>query len=315
MAEPPLQAQQRSQGQRYFFARQEQQTSTAAPAPYPASGWKPDGPAFNLPQPQQRQHQTSTAYGLPRGEPEASGNQYVPPQAKSSLLPQRQQAQSFASQRLNGFERQTQARAPRPQEHYNAPQAQYGAPEYSTTEFPDSTEFDEATTVVGLPDSEPESLDSGNEFDDIEANGQARWAQQPQERGQYFVALPDGRLQRVRYVSRQDLEAMRYFAKIRAENVEPLRGPIYAYAPLQKLEVTPGSLQSVPVSGLSVTAVDAKPQKLVAPKVDIKPLAQLQYQHDNQARPTSPTNAGYATYTSDYQVPTNFEERYILAFP
>lgn len=140
------------------------------------------------------------------------------------------------------------------------------------------------------------------------------------------MALPDGRLQRVRYVSRQDIEAMRYFAKIRAENVEPLRGPIYAYSPLQKLQVAPGQLQVavapaavVPASAntLTISASEAKPQKLVQrqPKVDIKPLAQVQIQHDNPAQ-VLPLSSSYTTYTANYQVPAApTEERFILAFP
>lgn len=44
-------------------------------------------------------------------------------------------------------------------------------------------------------------------------------------------------------MSREDADAMRYFAKVRAENVEPLQGPIYAYSPLQLLGVVPASLE------------------------------------------------------------------------
>lgn len=70
--------------------------------------------------------------------------------------------------------------------------------------------------------------------------------QQPQqgqvEQGEYFIAFPDGRLHRVRYVSRKDVEAMRYLAKIAAENIEPLRGPIYAYSPLKALQAVPAVL-------------------------------------------------------------------------
>lgn len=105
---------------------------------------------------------------------------------------------------------------------------------------------------------------------------------------------------------------MKYFAKIRAENVEPLRGPIYAYAPLQRLEIVPGGLQV----SVAPIAADAKPQKLA-----IEPVAaQVQYQRDNPARVVpltagNPLNAApYATYTANYQTPVAGESRFILAF-
>lgn len=66
--------------------------------------------------------------------------------------------------------------------------------------------------------------------------------------------LPDGGLQRVQYVSREDAAAMRYLAKIQAQNV----GPIYAYNPLQKVELVsplkvdgPVALVTSPLQGSS----------------------------------------------------------------
>lgn len=83
-----------------------------------------------------------------------------------------------------------------------------------------------------------QAVDSGNELDE-EGSGQ------DEQQGEYYVALPDGRLQRVQYVSREDAAAMRYLAKIQASNV----GPIYAYNPLQKVElVSPLKLEAAPVT-------------------------------------------------------------------
>lgn len=146
-----------------------------------------------------------------------------------------------------------------------------------------------------------------NELDDEDLD-----KKQPQQTGEYYVALPDGRIQRIRYVSRQDVEAMKYFAKVRAENVEPLRGPIYAYTPLQKLQILPTSLQlSVTPIAAAAPLADAKPQKL-----EIEPMvAQVQYQYDNPAgviplanNPLS--NNPYATY----QAPTPGDSRFLLTF-
>jgi len=101
---------------------------------------------------------------------------------------------------------------------------------------------------------------------------------------------------------------MKYFAKIRAENVEPLRGPIYAYAPLQKLQILPAGLQ---MSLAPVVAADDKPQKF-----EIEPVAaQVQYQYDNPSSVVplaNPLGTPYTTYTANYQTPS--ESRYLLAF-
>lgn len=156
-----------------------------------------------------------------------------------------------------------------------------------------------------------EPVNSVNELEDEDVD-----EQQPQQSGEYYIALPDGRLQRVQYVSRQNVEAMKYFAKIRAENVEPLRGPIYAYSPLQKLQILPAGLQVsvapvAPVASLAAASADSKPQKL-----EIKPVAaQVQYQYDNPAGviplPASPVSSSYTAYTANYQLPAT-ESRYLL---
>lgn len=143
---------------------------------------------------------------------------------------------------------------------------------------------------------------------------------QPQQTGEYYVALPDGRLQRVRYVSRQDVEAMKYFAKIRAENVEPLRGPIYAYAPLQKLQILPAGLQiaiASPIAARPAETPEPEKIKIEPAKLEIQEpqiQTQVQYQYDSPSAvlplPSSPLSSSpYAAYTSNYQIPEN---RYLL---
>lgn len=155
--------------------------------------------------------------------------------------------------------------------------------------------------------SQPEATNAANEFEDENQDDK----QQPQQTGEYYVALPDGRLQHIRYVSRQDVEAMKYFAKIRAENVEPLRGPIYAYAPLQKLQVVPAGLR-VSVAPVAPAEGAGKPQKL-----EIEPVAtQVQYQYDNPASVVplaNPLSTTYTTYTANYQVPAD-DSRFLLTF-
>ncbi|XP_033216588.1 pro-resilin-like [Belonocnema kinseyi] len=398
-AEPP------AYRQKYFFAQQREELTPDSVAPYQPSGWKPDGPAFNLPQRQevenaygppkdqygppkqqygpptappnqygapaapqnqyvpaapqnqfgppsapqqqfgtaQQQHAPSAAptnqYGQPAtpenqyGQPEAPGNQYGQPAASENQYgapaapqqnyqvsqqqfgaPQRQfggpQRQFGAPQkyRVGQAAAQKQYNVPqKPQQPYGAPQKptqEYGPPEYTTTEVPDSTENDEPTTVKGLTESEVEPVNSANELEDSEVD------EQPQKSGQYFVALPDGRLQRVRYVSRENIEAMKYFAKIRAENVEPLRGPIYNYAPLQKLQIAPASLEVAVAT--SVPVQSSRPEKLIAPSVEIQPLAQVQYQLDNPGN-VVPLSSSYTTHTANYRVVPQSENRFIIS--
>ncbi|XP_060821527.1 uncharacterized protein LOC132910094 isoform X3 [Bombus pascuorum] len=279
MAEPPRYRPQ--QQRQFYFARQQEETTTVASAPYAPSGWRSPGPAFNLP-PREPQRQY--------GAPSAPQQQYGAPAAPQQLY----RAPSAPQQQYG---------APSvPQSQYGppaVPQQQYGPPqETTTTEVPDTTEVD---TVASVTESESEPVNSVNELDDEEVD-----EQQPQQSGEYYVALPDGRLQRVRYVSRQNIEAMKYFAKIRAENVEPLRGPIYAYAPLQKLQIVPAGLQVsvAPVAPIA-TPAESKPQKL-----EIQPVAtQVQYQYDNPAGVLPLGSGSYATYTGPS------DSRYFLTLP
>ncbi|XP_076645822.1 uncharacterized protein LOC143355144 [Halictus rubicundus] len=314
-AEPPRYRQQQRQ---YYFARQQEETA-GADAPYAASGWKPAGPAFNLPQ---RQYGAPAAPQQQYGAPAAPQQQYGAPAAPQQqygapAAPQQQYGAPAAPQQQYGGPAvpQRQYGAPAaPQQQYGAPvepQQQYGAPqEPTTTEVADTTEEEDVTTVSSVTESESEPVNSVNELDDEEVD-----EQQPQQSGEYYIALPDGRLQRVQYVSRQNVEAMKYFAKIRAENVEPLRGPIYAYAPLQKLQILPAELQVsvAPVAPIAAAApVESKPQKL-----EIKPVAtQVQYQYDNPAAviplSANPVSSSYTTYTTNYQVPAG-ESRFLLS--
>ncbi|CAD6208017.1 GSCOCG00010292001-RA-CDS [Cotesia congregata] len=270
LAEPPVR-------NTYYFAKQEE-------APYPASGWKPEGAAFDLPQ---KQVQPAKQYGAPAapqnqyGAPAAPQDQYGAPERQVTLknpstqpqrqygAPQNQYGAPAAPQNHYGTpavpENQYGTPTPAPQDHYGAPglpQNQYGTPQYPSesstvpdydeTTFP-TTESQVSNKLIDNPTAyQAEPVESVNELDDVGNVDE-------QKQGEYFIALPDGRLQRVQYVSRQDLEAMKYFAKIQAENVEPLRGPIYAYQPLQKLQFAPTNLE--------VQGVAAKIQVPVAAKV------------------------------------------------
>ncbi|XP_015191706.1 PREDICTED: probable basic-leucine zipper transcription factor I [Polistes dominula] len=310
LAEPPFYRQQ--QNRQYYFARQQEEASAA---PYPPSGFKPAGPAFNLPQRQvenpQQKYGPPAAATTPQqqyGTPAKPQQQYGAPNE-----PQRKYGPPATPQQQYGSPSESQRQYSTPQQQYGPPQQQYGPPqEPTTTEVPNTTELDDATTVSGITESESEPVNAVNELeeDDLDQN-------QPQQTGEYYIALPDGRLQRVRYVSRQDVEAMKYFAKIRAENVEPLRGPIYAYAPLQKLQIVPAGLQialASPVVSPAVQTPQPEKIKIEPAKLEIEPVAaQVQYQYDSPSAvlplPSSPLSSSYAAYTGNYQIPEN---RYLL---
>ncbi|KAL0134364.1 hypothetical protein PUN28_001273 [Cardiocondyla obscurior] len=287
LAEPPRYRQQQRQ---YYFARQQDET-----APYAASGWKPAGPSFDLPQRQSQQYEAPSAlqqqYGAPNNAPQ---QQYGTPSGSQ----QQYGAPNNAPQQYGG------PSAPRQYGTPANPRREYGEPEESTTETTNTTDQEEVSTVQGITDNESDSepVNAVNELGDENADDKQK---QPQQSGEYYVALPDGRLQRVQYISRQDVEAMKYFAKIRAENVEPLRGPIYAYAPLQKLQVVPAGLQ---LSVAPASSADTKPQKL-----EIEPVAaQVQYQYDSPSRVIPLANPLSAAYTN-YQAPAA-ESRFLLTF-
>lgn len=159
-------------------------------------------------------------------------------------------------------------------------------------------------------------MDSVNELDEV-----GDVDEQQRQTGEYYIALPDGRLQRVQYISSQDIEAMKYFAKIRAENVEPLRGPIFAYQPLQKLQFAPTqlqvSLQEPIVTAPVVPARENNPrtQKFTkAPtslptKLDSQPLAA-------ELGSSRPISSSFNGYSANYQIPAavQTEQRYLVTF-
>lgn len=308
LAEPPRYPQYQQQRQ-YYFARQQEEAANNPP--YAASGWKPAGPTFDLPARQsagaqrpQQQYEAPSAAQQPQQQYAAPQQQQQYGAPDAAQQPQQQYEAPSAQQ----LPRQQYGAPATPQQQYGAPTSQeaYGVPEESTTTERSSDE-EEVSTVQGISSLESEATNAANELDEEEQDEK----QQPQQSGEYYVALPDGRLQRVQYVSRQDVEAMRYFAKIRAENVEPLRGPIYAYAPLQKLQILPASLQVsvAPIAAVAPAERTSKPQKL-----EIEPVAtQVQYQYDNPSGVVPLASPLSSAYTANYQVPAA-DSRFLLTF-
>nr|CAI5832065.1 unnamed protein product [Callosobruchus analis] len=52
-----------------------------------------------------------------------------------------------------------------------------------------------------------------------------------EETREYYIYHPHGLLQRIMYATRDDVKNMEYTAKLKYQDVEPIRGPIYTYNP------------------------------------------------------------------------------------
>lgn len=117
-----------------------------------------------------------------------------------------------------------------PQQDYGPPQPVYGPPkpvygpppEITTTEAIETTTAELASTTLVSVNSTSNSTNSTSarlERDDSI------------DKGVYYIYHPSGALQRVVYATKDDVKNMEYSAKLRYQNVEPIRGPIYTYDP------------------------------------------------------------------------------------
>lgn len=98
----------------------------------------------------------------------------------------------------------------------------------STTELPTTTDgvtTTELPTTTGNPVNEtniqPQKLRVKEEIKGEDLDDQ----------GVYYFYHPGGLLQRVAYLTKNDEENMEYTAKLKYQNVEPIKGPIYTYDP------------------------------------------------------------------------------------
>lgn len=142
--------------------------STTDNAPYPASGWKPAGEPFTLPN---EKTEPSDAYGAPQ-----QSGPYPPsgwkPEEQPFTLPQQQVP---------------------PATSYGVPDNTYGAP---------------STDVTPTNNPQAQKLDGPVEV--------------LKSTGEYYVLLPDGRLQRVEFATENDIQNMKYTAQLQLRNPAPL---------------------------------------------------------------------------------------------
>ncbi|XP_041980336.1 uncharacterized protein LOC121733986 [Aricia agestis] len=170
-AEPPRFRPARFRSQRQELAPTTEATETTTDFPgYPASGWKPSGEPFTLPQ-----ETSASTYGPPDAGAPYPASGWKP--AQPFTLPQEQSP---------------------PATSYGVPDNSYGVP---STDAP-TTDNPAAEKLEG-PVEVAKSV------------------------GTYYVLLPNGQLQRVEFVSQNDIQNMRYTARLQLRD----RAPLYVFGP------------------------------------------------------------------------------------
>lgn len=140
---------------------------TTDPAPYPASGWKPAGEPFTLPN---EQVAPADSYGAPQ-----QSGPYPPsgwkPDGQAFTLPNQMP----------------------PATSYGVPDNTYGVPttDASTTDNPQAEKLDGPVEVQ-------------------------------KSMGEYYILLPNGQLQRVEFATENDIQNMKYTARLQVRNPAPL---------------------------------------------------------------------------------------------
>ncbi|GLV43685.1 hypothetical protein CBL_06989 [Carabus blaptoides fortunei] len=153
-----------------------------------------------------------------------------PTGARSRFL-QRQEAAPYqaAGYRPAG----DQFRLPERQRLQDPPRA-YSVPDEEPTTTEASTEESTDTPTTLAPESSEinedkvkANLEGTEDVEQVEISAE----QQPEQQGIYYIILPTGQLQRVQYLTTNNAESMVYSTQLRYQNVEPIRGPIYAFNP------------------------------------------------------------------------------------
>lgn len=176
VAEPP-----RFRPARFRLQRQElAPTTTESPtepttdsAPYPPSGWKPQGQAFSLP----AKNAPMDSYGAPAPYPPSGWK----PQGQQFTLPKQQ----------------------------TPPATSYGVPD--TYGPPDNT--------YGVPNMDEPTAEPTDNPQAEKLEGQVDIQKST---GTYYVLLENGELQRVEFMTENDMQNMAYTARLRVKERAPL---------------------------------------------------------------------------------------------
>ncbi|KAJ8931453.1 hypothetical protein NQ314_015639 [Rhamnusium bicolor] len=116
-----------------------------------------------------------------------------------------------------------------PSQKYKVPSQEYGPPqkygplqEGSTTTEPEFTTTEFSTTEIINTDIEDLRSEDTETHSEKLSN---------EEKGVYYIYHPSRLLQKVIYSTNDDKENMVFSAKLKYENVEPIKGPIFTYDP------------------------------------------------------------------------------------
>nr|XP_023026746.1 U1 small nuclear ribonucleoprotein C-like [Leptinotarsa decemlineata] len=170
-------------------------------------------------EPQQPQQPPQPGYGPPQQEYGPPKAEYGPPQPEYGP-PQHE----YGPPQQEYGPPQPEYGPPKPE--YGPPQPEYGPPPVYGPPAKEATTTESGTTTTDLPTTT-----------DYPVNGTSRRFEKLQkedglsQRGVYYIYHPEGLLQRVVYSTKDDVRKMEYSAKLKYENVEPVRGPIYSYDP------------------------------------------------------------------------------------
>ncbi|XP_062554415.1 uncharacterized protein LOC134219636 [Armigeres subalbatus] len=204
---------------------------------FPQNGQLRTNPSRNFQFGRQEQAQPQQTYGAPDNDDDVSDNANLPEEqyqdfqktsgAKQATQPQPPifalsgQLRAFPSNGNFQFGRQTQAQ---PSQTYGIPDKDNG-----NSDKEDLPEEPEPTNVPSSDnDDEDDNLGEQTPNDD----GRTVVAIANSLSGQYYVLGPDSNLQRVMYATSQsedDRRNMGFTAQLRYSQVEPIRGPVYAY--------------------------------------------------------------------------------------
>lgn len=201
VAEPP-----RYRNARFQFQRQEvnpereEQEANGDRAPYPPAGYKPSR-EFKLPS-RQEVRPSSNFYGIPANSYGAPFNTYAAPQTE------------YGTPRMQG----------RSENEYQTPER-----EGEDREREDETDS-EQFKVEGLKERRRENNGKLHENEEKEYRGENEVEDNENvinQRGAYYVILPDAQLQRVQFQTTNDLSNMAYTARLQYRNED--RAPVYVY--------------------------------------------------------------------------------------
>ncbi|XP_045523645.1 extensin-like [Pieris brassicae] len=190
---------------RFRFQRQEiaptttdtpTESTTDVTAPYPPSGWRPSGEPFTLPD--QTDATPTDTYGPPAPYPPSgwkpAGQAFTLPQEQTTSTPDSTYGPPGAPYPPSGWKPSGEPFA-LPQE--TTPDNSYGPPD----------------NTYGPPEANTEKLDGPLEVQ--------------RSIGTYYVLLPNGQLQRVEFLTENDIQNMKYTARLELRD----RAPLYVFGP------------------------------------------------------------------------------------